>query len=100
MTSDQVRAGTKVVMSHAERQAFLKASPFGQLLGVAHLLPEVGKAKDAALKARPVSHRISRRSKTRYRFAIKNNLELSRRHPLTEKALVIVRQWLKPLSHS
>ncbi len=37
-------------MSHAERQAFLKTSPLGQLLGVAHLLPEAGEAKDAALK--------------------------------------------------
>lgn len=37
-------------MSHAERQAFLKTSPLGQLLGVAHLLPEVEEAKDAALK--------------------------------------------------
>jgi hypothetical protein len=37
-------------MSHAERQAFLKTSPLGQLLGVAHLLPEVGEAKDAAVK--------------------------------------------------
>jgi hypothetical protein len=41
-----MRAGTKDVMSHAERQVFLRTSRLGQLLGVAHLLPEVGEAKD------------------------------------------------------
>jgi hypothetical protein len=41
------------------------------------------------IASRPLSHPISRRSKTRYRFAIKNHLEFSSRHPLTEKALVI-----------
>lgn len=28
-------------MTHAERQAFMKTSPLGQLFGVSHLLPEV-----------------------------------------------------------
>lgn len=41
MTSDEVKAGTKVVMTHAERQAFLKRSRLGQVAGVSHLLPEV-----------------------------------------------------------
>lgn len=34
-------AGTQVVMTHAERQAFLKTSRLGEIFGVAHLLPEV-----------------------------------------------------------
>ncbi len=41
LTSDEVKAGTKVVMTHAERQAFLKRSRLGQVAGVSHLLPEV-----------------------------------------------------------
>ena len=41
LTSDEVMAGTKVVMTHAERQAFLKTSRLGEIFGVAHLLPEV-----------------------------------------------------------
>lgn len=40
LTPDEVRAGTKVVMTHAERQAFLKNSRLGQLLGVEHWLTE------------------------------------------------------------
>ena len=31
----------KVVMTHAERQKYLKTSGLGKLFGVAHLLPEV-----------------------------------------------------------
>ncbi|EAW43985.1 protochlorophyllide oxidoreductase [Nodularia spumigena CS-584] len=41
MTSSEIKAGSKVVMTHAERQAFMKTSPLGQLFGVSHLLPEV-----------------------------------------------------------
>ncbi|MEH2195408.1 MAG: protochlorophyllide oxidoreductase [Nostoc sp.] len=41
MASNTIKAGSKVVMTHAQRQAFLKTSPLGQLFGVAHLLPEV-----------------------------------------------------------
>lgn len=41
LTSDEVKAGTKVVMTHAERQAFVKRSRLGQVAGVSHLLPEV-----------------------------------------------------------
>ena len=33
----------KVVMSHAERQKYLKTSGLGELFGVAHLLPDVKK---------------------------------------------------------
>jgi len=41
LIGDEVMAGTKVVMTHAERQAFLKTSGLGEIFGVAHLLPEV-----------------------------------------------------------
>ncbi len=50
LTSKQVRAGTTVVMSHAERQAFLKTSRLGQLLEVADLLPEVEQVKEQVLR--------------------------------------------------
>ena len=33
-------------MTHAQRQAFLKTSRLGKLLGVAHLLPEVEEVKE------------------------------------------------------
>jgi len=39
LTPDEIRAGTTVIMTHAQRQAFLKNSRLGQVLGVAHLLP-------------------------------------------------------------
>ena len=48
LTSDQVMAGTKVVMTHAERQAFLKTSRLGEIFGVAHLLPEVEEVTNKA----------------------------------------------------
>jgi hypothetical protein len=41
-------AGTKVVMTHAERQAFLKTSGLGEIFGVAHLLPEVEEVTNKA----------------------------------------------------
>jgi hypothetical protein len=41
MSSDEIMAGSKEIMTHAQRQAFLKTSYAGKLLGVAHLLPEV-----------------------------------------------------------
>ena len=31
----------KIVMTHAERQKYLKTSGLGELFGVAHLLPDV-----------------------------------------------------------
>lgn len=40
LTPDEIKAGTKVVMTHAQRQAFLKNSRLGQVLDVAHLLPD------------------------------------------------------------
>lgn len=40
MTSNKIKAGSKVVMNHSQRQAFLKNSSLGQLFGIAHLLPE------------------------------------------------------------
>ena len=39
LTSDRVKAGTKVIMPHAERQAYLKKSGLAELFGVANLLP-------------------------------------------------------------
>ncbi|HEY9297722.1 MAG TPA: hypothetical protein VIQ31_15420 [Phormidium sp.] len=39
LTSVQVKAGTKVIMTHAERQAYLKESGLAQLFAVADLLP-------------------------------------------------------------
>jgi len=41
MSSDEIRAGSSEMMTHAQRQAFLKTSSLGKLLGVAHLLPEI-----------------------------------------------------------
>lgn len=41
-------AGTKVVMTHAARQAFLKTSRLGEIFGVAHLLPEVEEVTNKA----------------------------------------------------
>lgn len=40
-SSDEIRVGSSEVMTHAQRQAFLKTSHWGKLFGVAHLLPEV-----------------------------------------------------------
>ena len=40
MNSNEIMAGSKEIMTHAQRQAFLKTSRLGKLLGVAHLLPE------------------------------------------------------------
>lgn len=45
MSSDEIRAGSSEMMTHAQRQAFLKTSSLGKLFGVAHLLPEVTEAK-------------------------------------------------------
>jgi len=41
MSSEEIMAGSKEIMTHAQRQAFLKTSHLGKLLGVAHLLPDV-----------------------------------------------------------
>jgi hypothetical protein len=41
-------AGTKVVMTQTERQAFLKTSGLGEIFGVAHLLPEVEEVTNKA----------------------------------------------------
>ena len=40
LTPDKIRAGTTVIMTHTQRQAFLKTSRLGEVLGVAHLLPD------------------------------------------------------------
>lgn len=41
LSSDRIRVGTKVVMNHAERQAYVKKSGLAKLFGVADLLAEV-----------------------------------------------------------
>jgi thioredoxin 1 len=46
MSSDEIRAGSKEMMTHAQRQAFLKTSSVGKLFGVADLLPEVAEAME------------------------------------------------------
>lgn len=51
--SDEIKAGTKVPMNHAQRQAFFKTSHLGQVFGVAHLLPEVAQLTDAAPEESP-----------------------------------------------
>jgi hypothetical protein len=38
MTSEEIKAGSRLIMTHAQRQAFLKTSALGQLFGIAHLL--------------------------------------------------------------
>ena len=38
LTPEQVMAGSSKVMTHEERQAYLKNSKLGKLLGVSHLL--------------------------------------------------------------
>lgn len=40
MNSQEVKAGTKVIMTHARRQAFLKQSSLGKLFGVSKVLSE------------------------------------------------------------
>lgn len=44
LVPNEVRAGTTVIMTHAQRQAFLKNSRLGQILGVSHLLPDAEEA--------------------------------------------------------
>lgn len=41
MSNDEIRVGASEIMTHAQRQTFLKTSPLGKLFGVAHLLPEL-----------------------------------------------------------
>lgn len=53
-----MKAGTKVVMSHTQRQAFLKTSRLGELLGVAHLLPEVAEVTQEAPEDYPRLKRL------------------------------------------
>ena len=53
MNSNEIRVGSKEIMTHAQRQAFLKTSRLGKLLGVAHLLPEVEEVKEEISKNLP-----------------------------------------------
>jgi len=58
MSSDEIRAGSQEMMTHAQRQAFLKTSSLGQLFGVAHLLPEVETAKEETSEELPRLKRV------------------------------------------
>ncbi|MEH2123199.1 protochlorophyllide oxidoreductase [Nostoc sp.] len=72
MASNTIKAGSKVVMTHAQRQAFLKSSPLGQLFGVAHLLPEVEDSKsynyDLSNQGKLVDVDISFSSKHKFQY--------------------------------
>jgi hypothetical protein len=46
MSSEEIMVGSKEIMTHAQRQAFLKTSDLGKLLGVAHLLPDIIEVTD------------------------------------------------------
>ncbi|WP_242048273.1 MULTISPECIES: hypothetical protein [Nostocaceae] len=58
MSSDEIRAGSKEMMTHAQRQAFLKTSSLGQLFGVANLLPEVEAADEESSEELPRLKRV------------------------------------------
>ena len=45
-------------MTHAQRQAFLKTSRLGEVLGVAHLLPEVAEVTQEAPEDYPRLKRL------------------------------------------
>lgn len=47
LNSDEIKAGTKVPITHAQRQAFLRTSRLGQVFGVTHLLSEVAEPTKA-----------------------------------------------------
>lgn len=52
-------AGTKVIMTHAQRQAFLKTSGLGEIFGVAHLLPEIEIENNVAhIESENVAHKL------------------------------------------
>ncbi|MBJ7298778.1 MAG: hypothetical protein ACK4YK_09440 [Dolichospermum sp.] len=53
MSSEEIMAGSKEIMTHAQRQAFLKTSYAGKLFGVAHLLPDVEEVKEEVSEAFP-----------------------------------------------
>jgi hypothetical protein len=62
MSSDEIRAGLKETMTHAQRQAFLKTSSLGKLFGVAHLLPEIEEttsSHDSSSNQAKVSDKLS-----------------------------------------
>ena len=85
LTSDEVMAGTKVIMTHAQRQAFLKTSRLGEIFGVAHLLPEI---EDVADKVREELVRMSL-----VRDRLKMNI-------LTFKTQIILLAWLLYIASS
>ena len=85
LTTDEVMAGTKVIMTHAQRQAFLKISRLGELFGVAHLLPEI---EDVAHKVREESIRMS---------LVRERLRMN---ILTFKTQIVLLTWLLYISSS
>ncbi|MEH2241950.1 hypothetical protein [Nostoc sp.] len=58
MSSDEIRVGSSEMMTHAQRQAFLKISPLGKLFGVAHLLPEVAEVTEETVTELPRLKRV------------------------------------------
>ncbi|MEH2015145.1 hypothetical protein [Nostoc sp.] len=58
MSSDEIKVGSSEMMTHAQRQAFLKTSPLGKLFGVAHLLPEVAEATEEIVTELPRLKRV------------------------------------------
>lgn len=89
LTSDEVMAGTKVVMTHAQRQAFLKTSRLGEIFGVAHLLPEI---EDVAHKTRQESIRMSLVNRLR--------MNILTMFILTTKSQIVLLTWLLYISSS
>ncbi|MEG3862147.1 hypothetical protein [Microcoleus sp. herbarium12] len=85
LTTDEVMAGTKVIMTHAQRQAFLKTSRLGKIFGVAHLLPEI---EDVAHKVREESIRMS---------LVRERLRMN---ILTFKTQIVLLTWLLYISSS
>ncbi|MCC3586819.1 hypothetical protein [Microcoleus sp. PH2017_30_WIL_O_A] len=85
LTTDEVMAGTKVIMTHAQRQAFLKTSRLGEIFGVAHLLPEI---EDLAHK---VYEELVRMSLVRDRLRI---------NIFTFKTQIVLLTWLLYISSS
>ncbi len=77
MNSNEIKAGSKVVMTHSQRQAFLKKSSLGKLLGVAHLLPEVKEetnTKYTLVTTEPVFFSLVRRKgRKSYRQSVRSS---------------------------
>jgi len=60
LTSEEVKAGTKVILTHAGRQAYVKRSGLGELFGVADLLPNVGETAPKVDRNAPSGNRVGK----------------------------------------